>query len=478
MRQALILALLWGSLPGLLSAQIPTRLIVETIGILGADKTRHTVILNELTFVKGDTIHSKNLAQILERSRNNVYNLGLFNDVTIDHYLIKDRLQFIITVKERWYIYGSPYLQVEERNSYDLVNTLLQGDFHRLVYGASLEWRNLTGRNETLTFFGQLGFSQRLSLGFRRPSLRRNGLDHRIGIRYINQHEVIIGTEMATAQWRRVEQEPLQRSWEWYLSSRKRMGLYKALTAELHFQHYRFSDSLYAFSLEGGPPATLTSDTGLEYYPTLLLKYAEDRRDYQSFPLSGWKYQFMSSLSGGPITLATTSFAKLGATWAHHLPVGDRWNFAYGTQHLLTLGDSLPFFAKSFLGINRTEFVGVSTNLRGYEPYALASTYMGLVKTEWKYALIPRQIVQMEQIPLPKFQDLQLGLYLSTFFDAAYLRDDSFSGADQRFKNQLLYGYGVGINMIGLYDVLLRVEYSRNHLRQGGIYLHADLQIK
>jgi hypothetical protein len=30
----------------------------------------------------------------------------------------------------------------------------------------------------------------------------------------------------------------------------------------------------------------------------------------------------------------------------------------------------------------------------------------------------------------------------------------------------------------GFYDNLLRVEYSRNHLNQGGIYIHGTVSIK
>ena len=45
-------------------------------------------------------------------------------------------------------------------------------------------------------------------------------------------------------------------------------------------------------------------------------------------------------------------------------------------------------------------------------------------------------------------------------------------------KNQLLTGYGIGLNIIGFYDNLLRLEYSRNHLNQGGVYIHASVPIK
>lgn len=479
MRKTLIITLLLGTSALCLPAQPEDLFLrVETIAIHGAIKTRHQIILNELAFVKGDSLKETDVEALIERSRNNVFNLGLFTSVQVAPYVVEQSLTIVISVQERWYFLGTPYLQVEERNSYDLVYAITNLDFRRLVYGASIQWRNITGRNETLTLFGQLGFSQQIMLDIVRPTLSRKSLDHRFGLAYRNQHELIIGTEDGKAQWRRTASTPLTRQWKAYIGAKRRIGLYKTLYVELKYEHFRFSDSLYAFSLEGGPARTLTTLDGLEYFPSIQIQFFKDKRDYRGFPLSGWKYQILGRITGGPAFLATTGFGKIGGTWAHHLPVGRRFNFAYGTQHLLTVGSRLPFFSKSFLGISQSEFSGVSTTLRGYEAFAAGTTYMGVIKSEWKYALVPRQFLHFEQIPYPRFKDLQIGLYLSAFCDIAYLRDDSFNGADQSLTNQLLTGYGIGLNVIGFYDMLLRVEYARNHFNQGGIYLHTDLQIK
>lgn len=479
MRKALFLALILGSsLPYLLAQKNSELLTIETIAIEGAHKTRHQVILNEVTFEVGDQLSQEELDAALLRSRNNIFNLGLFNEVAILPTRLREKIIILIRVVERWYFLGSPYIQVEERNSYDLINALLDLDFHRLVYGGSFQWKNVTGRNETITMFGQLGFSQRLRIDVLRPSLSRQKLDHRFGLGYQNQHEFIIGTEDGLAQWRRVDNEPIITLWKGYIGARRRFGIYRMLSTELRFEHYRFSDSLYSFSLENGPASTITTQNGREYFPSLIVQFYEDKRDYRSFPLSGWKYQLLGRFSGGPGGISTTSFGKVGVTWAHHLPISERFNFSYGTQHLLSMGDSIPFFSKSFLGISQSEFSGLSTNLRGYEPFAISSTYMGVVKSEWKYAIVPRQILHFSEIPYPRFRDVQIGLYLSAFMDVAYLRDDAFNRADQTFHDQLLTGYGLGLNLIGFYDMLLRVEYARNHLNQGGFYFHTDLQIK
>ncbi|MCB0840459.1 MAG: hypothetical protein KDD99_27525, partial [Bacteroidetes bacterium] len=119
-----------------------------------------------------------------------------------------------------------------------------------------------------------------------------------------------------------------------------------------------------------------------------------------------------------------------------------------------------------------------STELRGYEKYALSGTFVNMNKAEIKFAIIPRQIVHLDYIPSPKFQDTPIGLYLSGFIDTGYILDRSFNNHDQFLRNTFLTGYGLGLHIIGFYDVLLRMEYSRNHLNQGGIYFHATVPIK
>ncbi len=451
---------------------------VKTIAIQGAEKTKQWVILRELTLQQGEEVAAQNLAFHLNQSQRNVYNLGLFNEVVLEPVIFQRELTLIVRVKERWYLLGNPYLRVEERNSYDLLGALLDQDFRRVAYGAQLQWRNLSGRNETLLLTGQLGFSQRLLLDFTRPALfRRANVDLRAAFQYINEPEIILGTVDGVVQWRGLENGSMRRAYVGLLSLRKRLSIYRHVYAEVSYRHYTFSDSLYDFRLDGEPVRFITESDGRERYPSLVVGYTADYRDYRAFPLSGHKYHLFGRLAG--LSPGSSSrFAKLGLTWAHHLPLGERWNLAYGVHNVVTFGDSLPYFEKSFLGINRGEFAGLSSNLRGYEPYAIDGTFVNMNKVEVKYALFKRRNLHVEAIPFKKFQDFPLGVYLSAFCDTGYLSDGAFNNQDDFLKDRWLVGYGAGLNIIGIYDILLRIEYARNHLGQGGLYFHGSVSIK
>ncbi|GAB4410352.1 MAG: hypothetical protein OHK0039_14670 [Bacteroidia bacterium] len=450
-------------------------MFVGEIGIEGNDKTRAWVILREMTFAPGDSIERDRLDAELERSRTSVYNLGLFTSVIFEPTVQADVLLLRIVVQERWYLWGSPEVDVEERNAYDVLEALRRRELRRLVYGADLTWRNVSGRNETLLLTGQAGFSQRLRIDLLRPALwRRYNTDLRVGVALAREKEVIIGTAQGRVVWQGLAGGDLQRSISTYVGAARRFDPFRTLYAELSWRQVVVSDSLYLFDLDGAAPPYLPRMATRLAYPGLLLSYAVDRRDIRSFPLSGSKYQLLlrcGVVPGG-------SFVKGGATWAHHLPMGRRWNLAYGAHLIATLGDSLPFVEKSVIGIDRADFQGISTELRGYEPYVITGTWVSMVKTEWKYAIFPRRIVHLSRIPYRRFRELPAGVYLGAYGDAAYVADRSFSNQDTTFTGRWLLGYGVGLNLTGWYDLLMRIEYSRNLRGEGAIYLHATVPIK
>ena len=477
-RLLILLALLGGCFCQNCLAMQPAKWHIQTISILGAKKTKQQVILQELTFQQGDSLQVDQLENILARNQQNVYNLGLFNQVSFEHQELAGNIYIIISVKERWYVFPRPHVRVEERNSYDLVSAISDGNFEKLAYGMFLNWRNLGGYNETLRFYGQLGFSKRLYIDFLRPAIfPKERIDMIMGFHHVNRKEVMYGTELGVVKWGKVETEASQKSYNVYIGIRKRFTVFKSLYAEISYKQYEFSDSIYTFQLNGEQARFITNNEGREYYPSFVLSYAHDRRDLKSFPLQGFKYQLFGRLAGIP-GLASTQFAKVGASWAHHIPLSDRWNFAYGTQHLFTLGKKVPFYEKSAIGIRRGDIPGLSSTLRGYEPYAIDGSYIMMTKSEWKFAILPRKIYHLPQIPFRKFQDFPLGVYLSAFCELGYVSDRTFNNQDRYLKNKWLLGYGTGLNIIGIYDMLLRVEYSRNHLGQGGIYLHSSVPIK
>ena len=470
----ILLGWLFGTLLSVipLSGLSQTKLCVQTISVVGAKKTKEQVILRELSFQKGDTIDANFLPEFVERNKQNIFNLGLFNEVIIDPLPLMNDIHFIITVKERWYIFPIPKLIVEERNSYDLIQAITEGNFRRLAYGLDLTWDNLTGRNESLDFYGQLGFSERIRARLTIPAIfGQRYTDITMGYSYISNNEIITGTEDARVVWQRTE-EPLQESHTAQFGVRKRFDVYQSINAWVTYRAFSFSDSLSIYN-----PTFVPDGANSFNYPSFTVQYRNDQRDWHSFPLKGYRYQLMARYTGPP-GISDTENGKLGFTWAHHIPLSKKWNFAYGTHNILTIGKNIPFLEKSAIGISRGEFSGISSNLRGYQRYVVDGSFIHMTKAEFKFALVPYRFIHIKQIPFKKFQDMPFGLYLSAFIDTGYIQDNTINNQDILLKDQWLTGYGIGLNLIAFYDRLLRIEFARNHLGDNGIYFHSSVPIR
>lgn len=448
---------LWGTW---VSAQ--DRVVLSKINIHGLKKTHPEVVLRELTFQQGDTILLDRWESLKEQGYNNVYNTAVFTKVELKDTLVGEDLTLEITVQERWYIWPTPYLNLEERT----FNEWWQDkDLDRLVYGMGVTWDNFSGWRDQLIAYAQLGYSRRVTLAYSRPFLfPKPKIDGVFYFRYLNNKEIGYGTEDGILQLARLRNAPMRISYEGMARFGKRFGPRKRLYLDFAWNYFEPNDSIIYFN-----PEYLTTAAKAEYYPSVTLTWVSDQRDLFSFPLSGYKYGALIRQSGLP-GWGTTQFTKVSLSFSQHLPITRRWNFAWGVQQMFTVGDRVPYFDKFF--------VGFENSLRGFEPYVIDAGGIHMSKMELKYGIIPRQMLHVRQIPFRKFRDFPLGIYLSTYADAGYVSDATFNNNDHTLKNIPLIGYGVGLNFITVYDALLRVEYSRNNLGGHGIYLHGTVSIR
>ena len=145
---------------------------IAGIVLEGNRATKERVILRELTVREGDTARtSEQLYYLLERSRQNVYNTGLFNSVHIvPTYLSAHDVFLTVTVSERWFYWPTPIFKYSDPN----FNTWwLTRDFRRVYYGAFLYRYNMRGRNETLYAKVQLGYAKEFAMRYRFPFIDR-----------------------------------------------------------------------------------------------------------------------------------------------------------------------------------------------------------------------------------------------------------------------------------------------------------------
>jgi outer membrane protein assembly factor BamA len=435
---------------------------IDSVSFSGLKKTRPQLLRRVMTLQEGDSIASADLADAMQKDQQNIYNLSLFTVVKVVADTADTGLVVRVTVQERWYVWPQPFVALEERTFNEW---WADKDLDRLVYGLGLTWQNVSGWNDNLYVYAQNGYSQRVTAQFYRPFLfPKPQIDGTFSFYYVNNKEIGYGTSDGFLQLARLRTQRMRESYTVQATFGKRFTARDQLQFTAGYQYFSLNDSIRYFN-----DRYLTDGATVEQYPFVNISYQNDQRDMRSFPLSGYKYSAFFRQLGLP-GVGTSVFSKVGLSFSQHLALSKRWNFAYGTQSYFLLGRKVPFYDKFFIGFG--------SFLRGFEPYVIDGSFVTLNKAEWKFGLIPRQFVHLKWLPLRRFRDFPLGLYISAFVDAGYVHDRTFNNLDPSLKNRALVGYGVGLNLFSLYDSLWRLEYSRTNLGNAGIYISTLVSIQ
>ncbi len=434
-------------------------LVIRSIKIKGNLHTKPSIILRELAFRESDRIGRTLFQHMLKAGRENIFNTKLFNFVTIDTVPLGGsplKMDIMIQVVERWYIWPWPFFEISDRNFNSWLETM---DFNRLTYGIDLTIHNVMGLNETLKFPIHYGFNQKLGFSYQIPYInfkKTVGID--FGAEYNWNHEVIIETvENKPVYYRDPGSYPRQDFYA-FTDLVLRPTFYAYHTFRVSFNSWMFSDSLIKV-----PDYTAGTSNHLQYF-SLWYQYKNDHRDFQFYPLKGTYFDIELDQNG--LFSPTVNEFYFKSNFRKYFQLYYRWYFASGLTGKLTLTPQPPYFMLKGLGYGR-DFV------RGYEYYVIDGKDFILWKNNFKFALIPQHEFNIDFVHTPKFSRVPFALYLNVFYDMGYVYSEvSPYNQSNTLKNSLLVGYGVGLDLTTYYDVVIRLEASMNAQGMPGFYLH------
>ena len=286
-----------------LAQEAPESLTVGNITITGVKKTRPITILRIMTLREGDVVPTDEFESLLEENENNISNLGLFTRVALTHVRRANEVDVFIDVQERWYIWPSPTVALEERTFGEWWE---DKDLDRLILGLGISWQNFTGNNDRLYGYGQIGYTRRASLTYNRPFLfPKSVFDGTVSFLYVNNKEIGYTTVDGILQLARLQEESLRQYYIGSIGFGKRFGPRAQLQWAVGYQYFRPNDSIVFFN-----DRYLTDGAEIEHYPTLRVGYVRDERDVRAFPLDGYKYYASAQMNGFP-GLGTSRFGKI-----------------------------------------------------------------------------------------------------------------------------------------------------------------------
>ncbi|MCD4746124.1 MAG: hypothetical protein K8R58_07480 [Bacteroidales bacterium] len=436
--------------------------IINNIKITGNKLTKDYIIHRELLFKVNDTINRSKLSLLLKNSRDNLINTSLFNFVYIDTSDIAenpDRIDININVIERWYIWPFPIFEIADRN----FNSWWKSkDYSKINYGLFLTIDNFRGRKETLVLYTRFGYDEKYRLSYKNPYINKaKTIGMGFGGGFAQNHEVSYMTVDNEVKYFKEENSYPKREIFSYLEFFLRKNINNTHWIKLNYSGYHFSDSL----LDHNPNYSY-GNKNVNQYLSLYYQFKSDYRDYKHYPLTGHYFDVEVNKKGlGILDDGLVNLFFIKSSYRKYFHLNKKFYFASGITGKISAQKKQPYFIQQGLGYGR-DFV------RSYEYYVIDGVNFALLKTNFKYELLPTKIIKFKFLPTEKFNTIHFAIYLNLFTDIAYVGDSQSYKYNNLLSNELLVGYGAGIDLVTYYDIVLRLEYSINKMGEKGLFIH------
>lgn len=431
---------------------------VERIILIGNKITRPQIVYRELIFHVGDTIPEYVLNHAMDRSRENLMNTSLFNFVTIDKLSdINNQKTIVITMTERWYIFPLPVIEFADRNFNEWLKTK---DFSRIIYGFILTDNNFRGMKELFQLSAKFGYAQKVSFNYYMPYINKqqdNGLQLQGG--YNRNHEITYNLEESKLLFYKNENSYVRKEYYGLARYIHRDGIYNYTGVYASYTYAEVADTVTILN-----PNYFVKGTTFEQYLSIGYKWTRDKRDYKVYFLKGYYFDAELTKNGIGILKNEPSLLYISSTFKKSIEFNKYWHYNFSIKGRITGQSDAPFYHQRALGY-QNDYV------RGYEYYVVNGQNFLLAKTNLKLTLLPQHVYKIPGIASEKFGTIPYAFYINAFCDLAYVEDNVFESTNP-LSNQLLPGYGIGLDLVTYYNIVWRIEYSFNKFGEKGIFLH------
>lgn len=436
---------------------------IQSITITGLKRTKESIVYRELTFAKGDTLVQNDLGPTLERNRNNLLNLGIFNEVIVnisEWDTQKDLVDITIEIKESWYIYAVPIAELADRN-FNVWWTTYNHAFNRINIGGRLDWLNFTGRNDKLKAKLQFGYIPKQELEYRFPYLnKRQSLGITTSFVHSINKEVTYQTINNLEQQVRLDERKLQESYQAQIRTFYRPTFFIKYELALSYHAIEINQKVIT---DYNPYYFRTGDS-TQNVLALRFVFEYDDRDVKIFPSRGIKALFETEKKGfGQQADENSLVSTLSFEW--NTTTGRRFQHRASTIGQYSMSRSKPSYIY-YKGLGSGQ-----KYVSGYELYVIDGLDFVLFKYQLAYRLFEKQIKLGKIMPVDQFRNMNYSIYFSLLTEAGYV-NDPFTGSENPLSNRWLYGGGPGISILLYHNFLIQFSYSVNHLGEWGFFIH------
>lgn len=442
------------------------KVCIQNLQVSGTKKTKVYIVYREIQFKKGDSIRLTDLYKELEQARVQVYNTTLFNEVRFDvKALDSASVDVQVQVTERWYLYPVPQFKWIDRNFNEWYKTY-KASLSRVDYGIKFVHYNLSGRRDQLRIYLINGYTRNVSFSYTAPYSNKQLTEgFTVGGGYLQKRELPISVgyndslsfypvDSAT----RAKADFVYKSWFANAAYTIRRGFFKKHIFSASYTHIKIADSV-VIDPRYNPnyfkdPVNSKGIVDLNY----TLQY--NNVNNGTYPLTGKSYSVSIWKRGLGFT-GGINMLQLEAGFTKYYNLGKNWYSSIQLNGKIKLPFDQAYINQRGLGYGEVY-------LRGLEYNVIDGVATALVKSTIKKKLIAFDIPFRL---FPKiFTKIPVALFAKSYADVGYAYTKK--KYDTYLSNRLLYTGGFGIDILTLYDINLRFEYSFNQLGKNGLFLH------
>jgi outer membrane protein assembly factor BamA len=436
------------------------RIIIHAITISGNKKTKEYIIRREMQLKAGDTVSAAAFTDELQKLQQQVYNTNLFIEVKPELAEIAPGVVDInLAVKERWYIFPIPKFQLIDRN----INEWIQkhhADLDRVVYGVKFTHYNLTGHRDLLRLTVLNGFTRNISFTYFKPISEKklnNGFSVTAGV--IQNREFIYRTDTVNKPVLFNNGDFSRKNYFVGLGYNFRRNIMGTHYFNIVFNHVSVVDSL---TEAGYNPNYFKDEVSHRNYIDFSYTYRYINTNNAIYPLRGTVGSLRITKRGFGFSGGINMFSAEGS-YNKYWPLKNGWYVSTELSAKATLPFNQPYINQRSLGYS-------DVNLRGLELYVVDGVAFGLVRNTLKKKLFTVNI--KTPFTSDKYRVIPFTVFAKAYGDLGMVYNkDAFRTS---LNNKLLYTGGFGIDILSIYDVNLRIEYSFNQLGKNGLFLQAQ----
>ena len=436
------------------------KLCVRDIQIKGNKKTKDYLILRETPFKKGDSLMISDFTKQLQLTRQQVYNTTLFVEVNVNLQVVSATdILVTINVKERWYIYPVPQFQLVDRNFNEWIKTY-KGSLDRVNYGIKFVHYNLTGRKDPLRIYLINGYTRNVSFSYTNP-YSNHSLDEGFSVvaGYSQNREISYKTSYNNKILEYKKGQFVRNNVYGGAGFSLRKGLFKRHYFSASYTHFTVDDSVVTANYN---PHYFNSPDASKGFLDLVYRYQYTNVDNVAYALKGTTAFLLISKRGLGFT-GGLNMLSVEAGFNKYYSLGKNWYTGFQLNGKIKLPFEQAYLNQRGLGYGESY-------LRGLEYYVIDGVATALVKSTLKKKIF------YFSVPFPfhskTISKVPFTFYAKTFADLGYSYIKK--AYDTYLGNRLLYTGGFGLDILTLYDINLRLEYSFNQLHENGLFLHTQ----